>query len=756
MLAGAVLAGGRVEVGIPSITWFLALAFGAGLLGFLGRRERLRHGRLLAAAVPAAGIVAAMYISDEFAHFLSATSNLGVLLATGHVALVVYAQNSSFAYRFLATGALGGLIGAGCASLVAIAIADGNAGSWVPGLGWAGGMVAGGVLGRRPPRVEDSVAQSVPLPALPLLGAWIMAVIASFPAAPRHELSASAGAQALGVLLALVLASVSVALVRAERRQPGASALESLKLAARMHVRIVIPVSLLLIGALQAASYSAVTMDDLVHFWLVADSVAWYGDYPFWSNRTDLPVFPMTLLLSFGLLGHTYPAALAPLFAANLFLPLAVFGAARAFEVSRTVAYVVAVLSVVFPLIQVYSLGSAEPDPIFILLLTLATMVVGRVVSAPEHRGWAVLLGLLAGLAATTRPEGPLYAGLFILAAIIATRRAVTGLAALVAAAVVTPFVIFVYSGLGRPWPTASQSFSLSQLGENAGVIGSTTWRAASRIVLMNDIRFAILISAILILFALGTAAMTHRRPGLILIPLAVVINVVVTIGLSASTFRPGELSEFVRHIAYPTPIVAVMVALGVGVISRFFRRSTRSRLIAGAVSVAVAIYLAAGSLYVLGTPEEYFHGHNSGSLLTYQIYVNAPELWQNSFELPCLPCAGSEWSFAELRSSLFDAYEPFDNHGNSAGASYQTLTGAVAAFGLMVSLLAGASRPVSCRPPAPGYPSALPVVVSSRPSVFGPRGRPEQRSDSSDKHQDHESGAGGQGLHEFHTIRGG
>ena len=710
VLAGAVLAGGRVEAGSPSVTWFLAAAFGAGLLGFLGRQERLRAGRLLAAAVPAAAVGAAMYASDEFAHLVSVTSNLGMLLATGHVALVVYAQNPSFAHRFLATGALGGLIGAACSVLVGIAIADGNPGSWVPGLGWFGGMVAGGVLGRRSLRVEGSFARSVPLFTLPLFGAWIMAVIASFPAAPRHELATSAGAQVLGVLLALLLASAAAALIRAERRKPDASTLEYLKLAARMHVRIVIPISLLLIGALQAASYSAVTMDDLFHFWSVADSVAWHGDYPFWSNRSDLPVLPIALLLSFGLLGHTYPAALAPLFAANLFLPLAIFGAARAFEVGRTVAFVVAVLGVVFPLIQVYSLGSAEPDPIFILLLALATMAVGRVVRAPESRRWAILLGLLAGLAATTRPEGPLYAALFILGAMIATRKAATALAALSAAALLAPFVVYVYSGLGRPWPTVSQTFSLPQLVENASVIGSTTWRAASRIVLMNDVRFAILISAILLLFALGSAALANRSPGLILIPLAVVINVVVTIGLSAYTIRPGELSEFVRHIAYPTPIVAVMVALGVGCAVRFFGQGTRVRYSAGALSMAAAVYLAAGSLYVLGTPEEYFHGHNSGSLLTYQIYVNAPELWQNPHELPCVPCAASEWNFAEVRSDLFDAYRPFDNHGNSAGASYQTLTGAVAAFGLMVSILAGAARPVRCRVSAAGRLSALPA----------------------------------------------
>ena len=713
VLAGAVLAGGRVEAGVPSITWFVAAAVGAGLLGFLRRRQRLRGGRLLWATAPAAGVVAAMYASDELAHFLGLTSDLGMLLATAHVALMVSSQGPSTASRFLETGAVGGLIGAGGFSLAALAIADGDAGSWVPGLGWVCGMVAGGVLGRPSKEEEANVARRIPLLAMPLLGAWVMAVIASFPAAPRHELATSAGAQTLGGLLALMLIGVLVALMRAERRRPNGSALETLQVAARAHVRTVIPVSLLLVGALQAASYSAVTMDDLLHYWWVADSVAWDGVYPFWRNRTDLPVFPITLMLSFGLLGHTYPAALAPLSAANLFLPLAIYGAARAFEVSRTIAYTVAVLSVVFPLIQVYSLGAVEPDPIFILLLALATLAVGRTVKAPERRGWAVLLGIVAGLVTTTRPEGPLYAGCFVLGAIIATRRAATGLAAVSAAAVVAPFVVYVYSGLGRPWPTASQSFSLSQLGENSGVIGSITWRAASRIVLMNDVRFAILVGTILALFALGSAVIIYRYPALLFVPLAAVVNVVVTIGLHASTFRPGELSEFVRHIAYPTPIVAVMVAVGVSAASRFFARNTRSRSIAAVLSLAAAVYLAAGSLYVLGTPEEYFHGHNSGSLLTYQIYVNAPELWRNSFELPCLPCTESEWNFAEFRGRLFKAYEPFDNHGNSAGASYQTLTGAVAAFGLAVSLLARKTR---LFPP------------SWRPSFRIPGGAPEKR----------------------------
>ncbi len=691
VLTGAVLAGGRVATGLPSVSWFVAAAVGVGLLGYLGRREQLRGGRLLAATAPAGVVVVAMYASDEVTHFLGVTSNLGMLLAAGHAALLVYVQQPGSAQRFLLTGALGGLTGAACVSILGLVLGGGSAEASALALGWVAGVVAGGFLGASASRHETRVPRRVPLSALPLLGAGIMAVIASFPAAPRHELATSAGAQILGGLLALMLVGVSVALALAERREPGASALEAIRLAARMNVRAVIPLSLLLIGALQAASYSAVTMDDLLHFWLVADSVAWEGTYLFFSNRTDLPVFPMTLLISFGLFGHTYPAALAPLFVANLFLPLAIFGAARAFDVSRTVAYVVAVLSVVFPLIQVYSLGAVEPDPLFILLLAISILVVGRVVKSPERRGWALLLGLVAGLVATTRPEGPLYAVLFLLGAVIATRKAVTSLAVVTAVSVVAPFVVYVYSGLGRPWPTASQSFSLDNLGTNAGVIGSTTWGAASRVVLMNDIRFAILIGAIILLFALGAAALTYQYPGLILIPIAAVINVVVTMGLGENTIRPGDLSEFVRHTAYPMPVVAVMVALGLAFASRTLRLGMRARLVASLSSVAVAVYLGAGSLYLLGTPEEYFHGNNTGSLLTSQIYVNAPELWRTPFYLPCLVCPESDdWNFIEFRSSLFQAYLPFDNHSDSAGTSYQTLTAAFAAAGLAVSLLAG------------------------------------------------------------------
>jgi len=269
VFAGAVLADGRVGGGLPSATWFLAAASGAVLLALLGRRARLRSIPLLVATAPAAGVATSMYVSDEVVHFLGVTSDLGILLATAHIALVVYAQRPPLAHRFLLTGALGGLIGAGCASLAGLVVADGNAVSWVPGLGWAGGMVAGCVLGRRSPRETAVAPRSVSLAVWPLFGAWIMAVIASFPAAPRHELTTSAGAQVLGGLLAILLAAVSVGLLRAERRTSDASVLQIAKLAASMNIQVVVPLSLLLIGALQAASYSAVTMDDLIHFWSV-------------------------------------------------------------------------------------------------------------------------------------------------------------------------------------------------------------------------------------------------------------------------------------------------------------------------------------------------------------------------------------------------------------------------------------------------------------------------------------------------------
>jgi hypothetical protein len=175
-------------------------------------------------------------------------------------------------------------------------------------------------------------------------------------------------------------------------------------------------------------------------------------------------------------------------------------------------------------------------------------------------------------------------------------------------------------------------------------------------------------------------------------LPLAVGVNVVVTLGIDAYAVRPHDPQEFVRHIAYPAPIVAVLTAVGataLGALAR--RRSARLHTAARAAGLALAVYVIAGSLYVLGTPESYHHGRG-GSLLPADIYVTAADLWTHPLDLP----ESGRFDFLGFRRELFDWYGPFDLHSDSAGAAYQTLTGAFAAMGMAVLLAAGSQPAVS------------------------------------------------------------
>ena len=383
------------------------------------------------------------------------------------------------------------------------------------------------------------------------------------------------------------------------------------------------------------------------------------------------------------------------MFLANLLLPWLLFRASRSVGASHTLAFSVAVLATVLPPIQIDSLGSAEPDPVFIALLAATAWAFACVLRDSRPHLTIPALGFLAAALALTRPEGLLYGGLVLLATLAAKRSWLAITATLGTGVLLMPLAIYSLRTTGRPWPTMGQEFSLENLVNHAGLVGGVTWPKVARVVLLDDLRFPVLIAAILALSAWGSVCLVRRSAAFAALPVAVVINVLVTLGISASTVRPEEPHEFVRHIAYPTPVVATLAAAGASALAaRAARSNSRFRRLAVGVGVAAATYLTAGSLYVLATPEEFHHGNRSGSLLADNIYVNAPELWQNPLPLPCPPCLPEgEWSFDAFRRDLFAWYEPFDNHSNSAGAAYQTLTGTAAAAGLVALLTAAPAR---------------------------------------------------------------
>ena len=699
-LTGVILIGGPIGSAFPS---GVAVGIG-GMLAIIGIATLLRtpsHGRCrtatttLLGTLPLAGFAGLLYASPSLAHLTTHTSELGWVLAATLPLTQALAHRRASGKELSIDGTYGGCVGIACAVLLNLAIAGESFGLPWALAGWTTGAALVSGLMQVTPRPATRLPFGIGLRAVPTAAAWIMAIIVAAPATPRHELATSAGAQALALLVSGWLALTVYVLWQSERLSSEQDSWQRFRLTMRSVAPTIAVLALLLVGAFQAASYSAATADDLGHFWYSADALINGSDYPVWGDWMSLPVLPLLLIASFAAFGHTYPAALAPMFLANLLLPWLLFRASRSVGASHTLAFSVAVLATVLPPIQIDSLGSAEPDPVFIALLAATAWAFACVLRDSRPHLTIPALGFLAAALALTRPEGLLYGGLVLLATLAAKRSWLAITATLGTGVLLMPLAIYSLRTTGRPWPTMGQEFSLENLVNHAGLVGGVTWPKVARVVLLDDLRFPVLIAAILALSAWGSVCLVRRSAAFAALPVAVVINVLVTLGISASTVRPEEPHEFVRHIAYPTPVVATLAAAGASALAaRAARSNSRFRRLAVGVGVAAATYLTAGSLYVLATPEEFHHGNRSGSLLADNIYVNAPELWQNPLPLPCPPCLPEgEWSFDAFRRDLFAWYEPFDNHSNSAGAAYQTLTGTAAAAGLVALLTAAPAR---------------------------------------------------------------
>ena len=709
-LLGALLVGGPIGGGLRA-TWEVLATAGvlAVLVAIVAWRRPAAANPLL--ALPLAGVAAAMHLSPDFAHLVTKLSALGWVLAALLPLTITLTAQRKGVFGAGVDLALGGAAGLGSAVLVHVAAVDVSEFDPVWALiGWVIGAAVIGGLARLPPRPAARTPHGVAWRTLPFAAAWIMAVITAVPGVPRHELGTSAGAQVLAVTVAIELLLASMAFWWGERIPAAASPWAGFRLTLRRFLPAITTLSLLVVGGLQAASYSAVTIDDLARYWIVADRLAADMHYEIWGGTwATLPGLPIAVLAAFALLGHTFPAVLAPLFLANTLLPWLIYRATLALGASHAPAFAVALLAVIFPPIQIYSLGSAEPDPLFIALLAGTAWAFAHALNTPRPRSSLLVFGGLAAVLTATRPEGPLYGGLLVMAALVGIRSRWAVGSAVIFGSLLLPLVVFSLAQLGRPWPTVGQEFGYDTLLEHASVIGGATWPNIARVLLLDDIRFPLLIASILALFTIGAVHASCRRWALAALPTAAILNVVISLSLTAT--RTGDVytdirahlpDDFIRHIAYPTPIVAALVAVGLTALAQFTMRRGRLRATLLALGVASAVYLAAGSLYLLATPEEFHHGHNSGSLLPDNIYVNAPELWRHPLEIP-EPGPG----LRDFRRTLFAWYAPFDDRSNptgskSAGAAYQTLTAAVAAMGFG-AVLAAAGRPTSQGIGAPG-----------------------------------------------------
>ena len=515
--------------------------------------------------------------------------------------------------------------------------------------------------------------------------------------------------------------------VRADAGQMG----EARALLAR-HAPAIATLTLVAAGVVQAAAFCAVTTDDLIRYWAIADGLRSGAGYPVTTGTTgggfylvELPVFPLLILASTSLLGHRYVALIAPLLLAAAILPLLLYAVARATGASRLRAAAVALLVTCLPYYRVYAIGAAQPEALLAVELALLPWLAMRCtapVQPPAAHGpamrtrWWITLGLVAALTALTRPEGALYvtalfAGLAWLerGVLLEWARAPVRhrlprclVAAGASALPVAAFSAFLLTHFGVLWPAGW-----------ANVAGAQFLVTNVRLVLRQDLPHYAAVAGLpapqtagpwlaaagVALAGAGLVRLWWTRPALRFVPFALVLNLAVIFTsptyLTLDLFSPPT---FFRHLSvlFPWLVPALTLALPsvpAGWTGRL-GHICRPVLLAGCAAVLL------GELAVLGTSTARDQAQVP-TVLAADPYALVTDLWQAHDTLPVLPftlrdgvaAVDPSFDYLAMRRRLFDAVRPYDLHFNDAGRAYVLATAVFALAGLAALAVAEWSR---------------------------------------------------------------
>jgi hypothetical protein len=457
---------------------------------------------------------------------------------------------------------------------------------------------------------------------------------------------------------------------------------------------LLIAVTLGAVGALQAVHLVHVATDDLIRYWAIADAWLQGTGYPVTEGvpgsggfyLIDQPLYPLLVLPAIRLLGHRYLALHAPLILANLVVPFVFYGLARATGASRTGALGLALAVVCFPYYQVYALGAADPEPLWAVEAGLLLLLALRVTEG-NRRYWEWgALGLAAGAAALTRPEGTLYAGAALVGLAVHTRLRDRGwwVAAAVFALPVGLFALFLWRDFGVLSPTGWLRIAgLRYLGPNLGlVVGRDLPQYAEGAGLPLPGVVGLAAGAGLLgLVLFGMWRLWRWYPALRFVPVALALNLAVIL-LTPTDFAGDVMSPqtFLRHLSvlFPWTVPALAVCL-----PRGSRAAPRLAALFGAVVVAELVVL--GGVTARDQAQQ-------ATLLTRDPYVLATDLWAAQDPLPWLQIVPGEgrarridprMDYVGFRRGLFAAVRPYDQHAVDAGRAHVLASGVFALAGL-------------------------------------------------------------------------
>ena len=498
-----------------------------------------------------------------------------------------------------------------------------------------------------------------------------------------------------------------------------------------------IPLTLVLLGLLQGASYLWVIGDDFTRYWKVADAIRSWSGYPAIVNLpiyvqigephylVDLPGYSLFLLPAFALAGHNTLGAELPNLLANAALPILLYVFYRRAGINRAIAFAGSCVLITQPFFRLYTLNAPVPDAVFLALLVATGIAFQGVIDRQrvgERGNWRagdrlvpsssrhwLVFGFLAGASSLTRPEGVFFLGFMGLVLLPALRTRGPYIAAAACLAMVLPFVGLMYSTFGFLWPNnAGTTIGLKNIGVNLYWLHRNTMRWYANPFGLSVLQLEALLALLTAGAAVGSVWLARRQWQLGILPLASALNLVVVFMVDQTVSGIHLWFDFFRHVSYALPFLLLPLLF---LFSRLTKNapaawpSRRSVRILG--SYAVAFVLLALSFYqldLLSHPSGTY-GSGSAQLLTSDVWVSMQDMVAHQYQLPQIPFARNQ-SGVLVVDPVFDRnymahhldsvrrfFEPYSTIRVDKGSQYEVSSVLVLMFGSLFALLGTGTR---------------------------------------------------------------
>ncbi len=511
-----------------------------------------------------------------------------------------------------------------------------------------------------------------------------------------------------------------------------------------------IPLSLVLLGLFQGASYLWVIGDDFTRYWTVADAIRSWSGYPAIVNLPiyvkigeppyciDLPGFSLLLLPAFALAGHNTFGAELPSLLANMAMPVLLYVFYRRAGISRVISFAGSCALITQPFFRLYTLNAPVPDAVFLALLVATGIAFESVISRQRsaisyqssvigHRSserktqdftqnseprtqnsWPrwLLFGFLGGAITLTRPEGIFFLAFMGLVLLPTLQTRGPYLAAAVFLCMVLPFVALMHSTFGFLWPdNAGTTIGLKNISVNLYWLQRNTMRWYANALNLSVPQLEVLLAVLTAGIVAGSIWLARERWQLAILPVAGVANLVVVFTVDQTVSGIHLWFDFFRHVSYTLPFLLLPVLYLLSRLTLKARVRWRSGgSIRTLVACAAAVLLLAVSFYqldILSHPSGTY-GSGSTQLLTSDVWVSLQDMVAHPYQLPQIAFARNQ-SGVLIFDPAFDRgylvhhldnvrrfFEPYSTIRVNRGSQYEVASALVLFFGAFFALLGG------------------------------------------------------------------